>query len=75
VAAARLCHKDLLWPDEDYRLAAAIQILHGKALYRDVWYEKPRARIVANLRDPGQRLWSTASPVQSRFGPSEVSRS
>jgi Dolichyl-phosphate-mannose-protein mannosyltransferase len=41
LAAARLCHKDLLWPDEDYHLAAAIQILHGKALYRDVWYDKP----------------------------------
>jgi hypothetical protein len=41
LAAARLCHKDLLWPDEDYHLAAAIQILHAKALYRDVWYDKP----------------------------------
>ena len=30
-----------MWPDEDYHLAAAIQILHGKALYRDVWYDKP----------------------------------
>lgn len=41
LAAARLCHRDFLWPDEDYHLAAAIQILHGKALYRDVWYDKP----------------------------------
>ncbi len=41
LAAARLLHANLLWPDEDYHLAAAIQILHGKALYRDVWYDKP----------------------------------
>jgi len=41
LATARLCHANLLWPDEDYHLAAAIQILHGKALYRDVWYDKP----------------------------------
>ncbi len=32
---------NILWADEDYHLAAAIQILHGKMLYRDVWYDKP----------------------------------
>ncbi len=37
----RLCHSHLLWPDEDYHLAAADQLLHGKMLYRDVWYDKP----------------------------------
>jgi hypothetical protein len=37
----RLCHSGVLWADEDYHLAAAIQLLHGKALYRDVWYDKP----------------------------------
>jgi 4-amino-4-deoxy-L-arabinose transferase-like glycosyltransferase len=54
VAAARLCHANLLWPDEDYHLAAAIQILHGKALYRDVWYDKPplSAAIYALLGAP-----------------------
>jgi hypothetical protein len=31
----------LLWPDEDYHLAAANQLLHGKMLYRDFWYDKP----------------------------------
>ena len=39
--ALRLCHSGLLWPDEDYHLAAAIQLLHGKMLYRDFWYDKP----------------------------------
>jgi 4-amino-4-deoxy-L-arabinose transferase-like glycosyltransferase len=38
---SRLCHVNILWADEDYHLAAAIQILHGKMLYRDLWYDKP----------------------------------
>jgi hypothetical protein len=37
----RLCHSHLLWPDEDYHLAAAQQLLRGKMLYRDLWYDKP----------------------------------
>jgi len=39
--ALRLCHSHLLWPDEDYHLAAAQQLLRGKMLYRDLWYDKP----------------------------------
>ena len=39
--ALRLCHVHILWADEDYHLAAGIQTLHGKLLYRDVWYDKP----------------------------------
>jgi 4-amino-4-deoxy-L-arabinose transferase-like glycosyltransferase len=38
---SRLCHANILWADEDYHLAAAIQMLHGKMLYRDLWYDKP----------------------------------
>src|SRR5262249_13552939 len=41
VLASRLCHVNLLWADEDYHLAAAIQTLHGKLPYRDFWYDKP----------------------------------
>jgi hypothetical protein len=37
----RLCHSQLLWPDEDYHIAAAIQLLRGKVFYRDFWYDKP----------------------------------
>ena len=37
----RLGHLHLLWSDEDYHLAAAIDILHGKTPYRDFWYDKP----------------------------------
>ena len=41
VAALRLCHIHLLWADEDYHLAAAINMLHGRIPYRDFWYDKP----------------------------------
>ena len=39
--ALRLCHTHILWADEDYHLAAGLQALHGKVLYRDLWYDKP----------------------------------
>ncbi|HEY1946461.1 MAG TPA: hypothetical protein VGG97_05610 [Bryobacteraceae bacterium] len=41
LACLRLAHLHLLWSDEDYHLAAAIQILAGKIPYRDFWYDKP----------------------------------
>ena len=37
----RLAHVHLLWADEDYHLAAAINLLRGKIPYRDFWYDKP----------------------------------
>ena len=41
VLAARLCHAGIVWVEEAYPAAAAIQILHGKAIYRDFWFDKP----------------------------------
>ncbi len=41
LACLRLCHVHLLWADEDYHLAAALNVLHGKVIYRDFWYDKP----------------------------------
>jgi hypothetical protein len=38
---ARLCHSGIVWVEEAYPAAAAIQILDGKSLYRDVWFDKP----------------------------------
>jgi hypothetical protein len=38
---SRAAHVNILWADEDYHLAEAVQVLHGKMLYRDVWYDKP----------------------------------
>lgn len=55
--AARLCHSGILWADEDYHQAAAIQLLHGKMLYRDVWYDKPPANALAFLLFGAQGGW------------------
>jgi hypothetical protein len=41
VLAARLCHVNILWVEECYPAAAAIQILHGLLPYRDFWFDKP----------------------------------
>jgi hypothetical protein len=38
---ARLCHTGIIWVEEAYPTAAAIQILHAKSLYLDVWFDKP----------------------------------
>ena len=49
VLAFRLCHANILWADEDYHLAAAIQVLDGKLPYRDFWYDKPPLNLVFYL--------------------------
>ncbi len=49
VLASRLAHLHILWADEDYHLAAAIQVLHGKLPYRDFWYDKPPLNLLFYL--------------------------
>ena len=40
--ASRLAHLDIVWVEEAYPAAAAIQMLDsGKTLYRDIWFDKP----------------------------------
>lgn len=39
--AAHLCHVGILWEGDGYPLAAARQMAGGKALYRDIWFDKP----------------------------------
>src|SRR5437868_7253233 len=39
--AARLSHSKILWAEETLPLAAAAQMETGKALYRDIWFDKP----------------------------------
>jgi hypothetical protein len=39
--ASRFIHHDLIWVEEGYGLAAAAEVLRGKALYRDIWFDKP----------------------------------
>ena len=41
LVAARMCHTGILWEGDTLPLAAAGQILHGKVLYRDIWFDKP----------------------------------
>jgi hypothetical protein len=36
-----LCHTGIVWVEEAYPTAAAIQLLYGKSLYGDVWFDKP----------------------------------
>ncbi len=61
VVAALLClrfaHVHLLWADEDYHLAAAIQIVHGKLPYRDFWYDKPPLAAAYYLLIAGHAGW------------------
>lgn len=38
---AHLFHSGVLWAEEDLPLAAALRMLHGSALYRDIWFDKP----------------------------------
>jgi 4-amino-4-deoxy-L-arabinose transferase-like glycosyltransferase len=65
LACLRLCFAGVLWSDEDYHMAAAIQILHGKLPYRDFWYDKPPLAALYYLLMgalPGLilRLWDAA---------------
>ena len=39
--AARLCHWRVLWVEEAYPMAGAIQLGHGLVPYRDFWVDKP----------------------------------
>jgi 4-amino-4-deoxy-L-arabinose transferase-like glycosyltransferase len=41
VLVARFCHHDVLWVEEAYPIAAALEILRGKVIYRDFWFDKP----------------------------------
>ena len=59
--AARLCHSGIVWVEEAYPTAAAIQLLDGKALYRDVWFDKPPLSTLVYL------LWDARIGVTLRI--------
>ncbi len=61
VVAARLCHTNVLWADDNLPLAAAMQIVRGKVLYRDVWFDKPALVAWINL------LWGARPGVFLRL--------
>jgi hypothetical protein len=65
LSCLRLSFLKLLWSDEDYHLAAAINILHGKVPYRDFWYDKPPLAALYYLGTGGfpgawLRVWDAA---------------
>lgn len=37
----RVAHGNIVWVEEGYPLAAAAEMLRGKALYADIWFDKP----------------------------------
>ncbi len=39
--ASRMCHTGILWESDGYPMAAAVQMLFGKTLYRAIWFDKP----------------------------------
>jgi len=39
--ASRMCHVGILWEGDTLPLAAAEQMLHGRVIYRDIWFDKP----------------------------------
>ena len=39
--AAHLCHVAILWEGDTLPLATAQQMLHGRTIYRDIWFDKP----------------------------------
>ena len=41
VLATRLTHLRIVWVEEAYPAAAALRLLQGAALYRDIWFDKP----------------------------------
>jgi hypothetical protein len=55
--ATRMCHTGILWEGDAYPLAAAQQILHGHALYRGVWFDKPPLLPLAYLLFGALRGW------------------
>src|ERR1700732_3938295 len=62
IVAARLCHSSVLWADDNLPLAAAMELARGKALYRDVWFDKPP--LVAWIA----LLWGARAGVLLRLG-------
>lgn len=57
ILVSRLCHVEILWPEENLPLAAAVQMLHGKALYGDVWFDKPPLTAAVYLLWGAQTGW------------------
>jgi len=60
VLASRLAHSSVLWVEESYPAAAAVQILHGLVPYRDFVFDKPPLSPLVYL------LWGALDGVPGR---------
>jgi hypothetical protein len=57
VLATRLCHLRILWIEECYPAAGALQILYGKVPYRDFWFDKPPLSMATYLLWGAETGW------------------
>ncbi len=53
----RLCHAGVLWVEEAYPLAAALEVWHGRWPYHDFWYDKPPGAILFYLPIAASAGW------------------
>jgi hypothetical protein len=58
LVAGRMCHVHILWEGDTLPLASAGQMLHGKALYRDIWFDKPPLVPVFYLLSGARAGWA-----------------
>jgi hypothetical protein len=66
ILISRLCHLRVLWVEEAYPAAAALQIFSGKTLYRDLWFDKPPLSALTYL------LWGAHAGLPLRVAGSIV---
>ena len=60
--ASRLAHLNIVWVEEGYPAAAAIQVgEYGKSLYKDVWFDKPAGTVYL------YRLWGARTGLALRL--------
>ncbi len=57
LTASRLCYTRILWEGDTLPLATAGQMLHGKTIYRDIWYDKPPLVAAFHLLAGGRDGW------------------
>ena len=57
LAASRLCHTRILWEGDTLPLATAQQMLQGRTIYRDIWYDKPPLVAALYLLPAGRDGW------------------
>ncbi len=53
----RWTHREILWVEEAYPSAAAIQMQHGRALYEDIQFDKPPLSAAIYLLWSGRTGW------------------